>query len=456
MIEKIRDFIESEAEKFGATDDSYYVERNNTGAKAFENGGAFFGFISPEEPDSGPYHDFSLVVFPCKEEKSWLICLGVGSQGFKNDYELSTYPGIRRLFSKLVDKDGICQTNISDIETIMPKSFRDRPEIEYLNKTIDKYKYVLPVCQIINPSNEDGEQRISAFVAAYARMREWPSNEKHRTAVSKALAPYNNPTDIDDIKEIKLLIEERKYVVLQGAPGTGKTWSAREIVKEMEAESFFIQFHAETSYSDFIYGIRPNLSGNELGYTEYIGVLPKAIKYALENEEKKVVLIIDEINRANLSNVLGQVFYLFEHKITESDIEIEVTPNLSLTKLPSNLFVIATMNTADRSLAIIDFALRRRFAWYEMQPKPISIPTFQEKHFNKFQQIFEWYATSEELNLQPGQGYFIANSEKEMKNRVRYELLPLIKEYLQEGLLLSATEEFNNYFEETINKSLFE
>ena len=114
------------------------------------------------------------------------------------------------------------------------------------------------------------------------------------------------------------------------------------------------------------------------------------------------------------------------------------------------------MNTADRSLAVVDFALRRRFAWYSMKPKVITSEKFFKDDFAKIQEIFDWYASSNELSLQPGQGYFIADSEEEMTNRVKYEIFPLIKEYLQEGLIRNAKEEFNNYFATRINQSLFE
>ncbi|WP_223862515.1 AAA family ATPase, partial [Enterobacter hormaechei] len=101
------------------------------------------------------------------------------------------------------------------------------------------------------------------------------------------------------------------------------------------------------------------------------GVLYQAIKYANENEKEKILLIIDEINRANLSNVLGPVFYLFEYQSGKRKVEISVG-NMKLTHLPDNLHVIATMNTADRSLAVVDFALRRRFAWYTLRPYEIT------------------------------------------------------------------------------------
>ncbi len=244
--------------------------------------------------------------------------------------------------------------------------------------------------------------------------------------------------------------------MLQGAPGVGKTRTAKHIANQMGGRTFFIQFHAETSYSDFIYGIMPDVKNSELRYIETTGKFTQALKHAIEYPDVKTIFIIDEINRANLSNVLGPVFYLFEYRMDESDTEIEITPELTLKKLPENLYVIATMNTADRSLAVVDFALRRRFAWYRLKPKPINSSQFFKEDFARIQEIFEWYASGSEMSLQPGQGYFLASSPDEMTNRIRYEIFPLIKEYLQEGFLKSAKEEFNNYFINRIDQSLVE
>lgn len=460
-IENIRQFIKEKAEQFGAKSDNEfnkpYVERNNTGQKALKDNGAYFGFIHPEEETSGPFHDFSLTIFPNDQNKPWLVCLGIGSSGFKNDYELATYPGLRRLFSKLVNERGFCKSDFSDIETSLPKSITGNPDLQHIKNTIKTYSKVLPACQIVDdPESELGKQIIAAFVAGYAKLRDWPSNKEHRKAVSEALEPFLRKETIDETEEVKNLLNERKYIVLQGPPGTGKTRTAKSVAEKIGAKIFFTQFHAETNYSDFIFGIRPDTTNQELRYKEYLGSFSKALKYAIEHNAEKVILIIDEINRANLSNVLGPIFYLFEHKMDISNVDIEIFPNFKVKKLPDNFFVIATMNTADRSLAVVDFALRRRFAWYTLRPKAINSKQFFKEDFTKIQEIFDWYASSEELTLQPGQGYFIADSEDEMKNRIRYEIFPLIKEYLQEGLLRNAKEEFNNYFFTRINLSLFE
>ncbi len=361
-----------------------------------------------------------------------------------------------------------------------------KSEIQHIKNTIKTYTKVLPVCQIVlDPESKKGKEVIAAFVASYAKLRDWPTNQNHRNEISKALDSFLvDDTKEDDLQKIYNLLLERRFVVLQGPPGTGKTRAAKKISENLSATTVFTQFHAETSFSDFIYGIRPDLKNTELNYIEKSGDFTKALKQAIENPNKKTILIIDEINRANLSNVLGPIFYLFEPKMTDSNVEIEISPGFKINKLPKNLYVIATMNTADRSLAVVDFALRRRFAWYNLKPKSIKGKTekleairlkngeekevsisvislednqyFFNEDFNQFEEIFDWYATSNELSLQPGQGYFIAASDEEMKNRIRYELFPLIKEYLNEGLIKSSKEEFNNYFSTRINQSLFE
>jgi len=488
-IENTIDFIEQKAAEFGAKGDSEfnkpYVLRKNISEDALKDNGAFFGFIAPEEEKSGPYHDFSLVIFP-SINGSWLVCLGIGSSGFKNDYELATFPGVRRLFSKLVDDNGFCKSDFSDIETSLPKSFTGINEIIHIKNTIKTYTKVLPVCQIITDSeSEEGKKVLQAFVAAYAKLRDWSTNQSHRNEISKALNPFlNEESKKKDIQLIKNLLLERRFVILQGPPGTGKTRAAKITSDNLNATTVFTQFHAETTFSDFIYGIRPDLQNSQLRYIEKLGDFTKALKKAIENPNKKTVLIIDEINRANLSNVLGPIFYLFEPKMNNSNVEIEISPDFKINKLPDNLYVIATMNTADRSLAVVDFALRRRFAWYDLKPKAIegkalkikairlkngeereeNVPVIQlednqyffMEDFNQFEEIFNWYATSNELSLQPGQGYFIAASDEEMMNRIMYELFPLIKEYLNEGLIKNSKEEFNNYFSTRINQSLFE
>lgn len=442
------------------------IIRTNLQPEAFTSGTAYFGFLNPEEETSGPYSDFSFVVFPDSVDNvtTCVICLAVGSSGFRNDYQLAALPGLRRMFLKLKGQNTFFKASFDDIESTSTDLLKKiRASYTQLASVIEKYKTVLPASCIVNLQEKEGIKTIYAWLATYAKIRSWGTNENKKQA-DACLPSIPSSSVTDETEEIKNFLKKRKYIVLQGAPGTGKTYTALNIANTY-SKTFFEQFHAETTFSDFVYGIEPNMSEDmsQPQFTAKKGVLYQAIEYAKEKEKEKerVLLIIDEINRANLSNVLGPVFYLFEYQSGMRNVEISVG-DMKLTKLPDNLHVIATMNTADRSLAVVDFALRRRFAWYTLRPHeitPESGKKFMDGCYNKFADIFFQYATDDELNLQPGQSYFIVSKQeanKEMKERMIYELMPLIKEYLAEGYLLKAKDAFCDLFLKETGKLMYE
>ena len=427
----------------------------------------FFGFIRPEEPYSGAYSDFSLIVFPGRDSEEFLVSLCVGSQGFTNDYEQASLPGLRRQFLKLIDNDGksFCKPSFNDYESrsIDLVSFvKDGHEV--LKPAVEKYGNCLPVVRYLESSSGVDLKVLSAWLAQFANIRAWPTNQKQRDAVALAISEIPASFVEDDVKLIQRLISERRFIVLQGAPGTGKTFSANKIA-ESYSYVFFEQFHAETTYSDFVCGLEPDLD-NPGSFKLKEGILYKALCKALElkreGAEDRVLLIIDEINRANLANVLGPIFYLFEDREEENKAQIKIGNLPSMSALPDNIDVVATMNTADRSLAVVDFALRRRFSWYTLRPRPLTLEVtsgkvFDSQLFNKIAEIFTIYASDEELNLQPGQSYFIFKSDNsDREDRIIYELMPLIKEYISEGYLTKARESFSNLFVNEVSKQLFE
>lgn len=452
-LEKV--LIES-AISFGMNTDKESNKRNAISRSRIENQyfndqSAFFGFINPDEDFSGGYSDLSFVIFPQKDGGECVMSIGVGSLGYKNDLELASLPGLRRSYLRLMDDDGnsFCKTSFLDIETTSSDLLaKIRTEYPALKGVIETYKTVLLANRIVNPDTD--MDIINAWLAKYAEYRGWASNNTQRKAIKDALKACERKEKKDDFKNIEALLKNRKYIVLQGAPGTGKTYSALKIAKKYN-KTFFTQFHAETTYSDFVYGIQPKLDANTLTYEAKKGILYEAIEYANSNPTENVLLIIDEINRANLSNVLGPVFYLFEYQRGASQ-TIKIGKE-EINQFPKNLYVIATMNTADRSLAVVDFALRRRFSWYTLYPQPIEDidegKIFHKDLFNTISDLFDKYANDDELNLQPGQSYFITdelNADELMKERLIYEIMPLMKEYFAEGYMLKAKDEFCNFF----------
>ena len=427
------------------------IHRSNIKDESFTNQSAYFGFISSDEEFSGAYSDLSFVVFPQKDGGECVMSIGVGSLGYKNDLELASLPGLRRSYLRLMDDDGnsFCKTSFLDIETAANDLLgKIRADFPALKGVIETYKTVLLANRIVNPDND--MNIINAWLAKYAEYRGWASNNSQRKAIKDALKSCERKEKKDDFKNIVSLLKNRKYIVLQGAPGTGKTYSALKIAGNYK-KTFFTQFHAETTYSDFIYGIQPKLDANTLTYEAKKGILYEAIEYANSKPTEDILLIIDEINRANLSNVLGPVFYLFEYQRGATQ-TIKIGED-EINELPKNLYVIATMNTADRSLAVVDFALRRRFSWYTLYPHAIKDiaedKIFHKDLFNTISDLFDKYANDDELNLQPGQSYFVtdkSNAEELMKERLIYEIMPLMKEYFAEGYMLKAKDEFSNFF----------
>lgn len=427
--------------------------------------GAYFGLVNANEEPTGAYSDFSLVIFPNAECTHFVIALGVGSLGFNKDYTVATLPWLRRLFSKLRDSKyagkQFYKVDFSDIES-SSAIMNHLDGVEDLREVLNKYSTVLSACQIVNVENTSEEEALGIvwqWLATYATFREIGSNKAQRTEIQKHLP---KPKELDDYSEEAIYehLREERFIVLQGAPGTGKTWTANRIsVKYFsgdDSKTFFEQFHAETTYSDFVYGIKPKTEGNVLLYEEHYGILIDAIKCAKSG--KPTLLIIDEINRANLSNVLGPVFYLFEKNADERSNPL-IIGGLEMAELPNNFYVIATMNTADRSLAVVDFALRRRFSWITLRPHTVDVgaeKVFMAKEFERFSELFSRYASSEELNLQPGQAYFIARSPEAWNYRLRYELVPLMKEYFNEGYLKNAVSEFSDYIYDKLGIDLYE
>ena len=171
-------------------------------------------------------------------------------------------------------------------------------------------------------------------------------------------------TYLDRIAE---LLRDRRQVIFQGPPGTGKTYVARklaEFLANSKDRVHLVQFHPSYAYEDFIEGIRPTLEGSQTTFRLVPGPLRRAAAAARDEPNAAHFLVIDEINRGNLAKVFGELYFLLEYRDTEIRLPYSNAPF----SLPDNLYLIGTMNTADRSIALVDLALRRRFHFFDFYP----------------------------------------------------------------------------------------
>lgn len=247
------------------------------------------------------------------------------------------------------------------------------------------------------------------------------------------------------------VLKRKKNIILQGAPGVGKTFAAKRLAYAMMGEKDkerieFIQFHQNYSYEDFIMGYKPTENG---GFAMQYGVFYRFCKKAENNPEHDYFFIIDEINRGNMSKVFGELLLLIEkdYRGTSSKLAYQ---NLNFS-VPKNIYIIGMMNTADRSLAMIDYALRRRFSFFDMEPgfETSGFKAYQEKLASeKFNALIECI---QELNTEIaddpslGKGFCIGHSyfcglqadectQEVLEDIVEYDILPMLSEYWFDNL----------------------
>ena len=241
------------------------------------------------------------------------------------------------------------------------------------------------------------------------------------------------------------LLRAKKNIIMQGAPGVGKTYAAKRLAYSMmgvkdAARVMLVQFHQSYSYEDFIEGYRPSGAGFEL----VKGAFYSFCKKAADDEDNEYFFIIDEINRGNLSKIFGELFMLIESDKRGDKLQLLYSRELFC--VPANVHIIGMMNTADRSLAMLDYALRRRFAFVELRPAFDSVgfrdylagldnPRF-EALVREVESLNRAIAEDESL----GEGFCIGHSyfcnmkpetctDAALASIVDYELIPMLEEY---------------------------
>ena len=173
---------------------------------------------------------------------------------------------------------------------------------------------------------------------------------------------------VEFLEEISALLEDKKQVIFQGPPGTGKTYVAQKLAEHWagsDSNVMLVQFHPSYAYEDFVQGFRPKTAdGGQVTFELRDGPLRQIARSAAADATGKYYLIIDEINRGNIAKVFGELYFLLEYRDTPMRLQYSDEPF----SLPPNLYIIGTMNTADRSIALVDLALRRRFYFVEFHP----------------------------------------------------------------------------------------
>ena len=245
--------------------------------------------------------------------------------------------------------------------------------------------------------------------------------------------------DIEHLREIEKLLEDKRQVIFQGPPGTGKTYVARKLANCLSGSKErvrLVQFHPSYAYEDFVQGYRPALVGGQPGFKLRNGPLLEAAERARAEPEAKHFLVIDEINRGNLSKVFGELYFLLEYRDEEMRLLYADEPF----SLPDNLYIIGTMNTADRSIALVDLALRRRFHFVEFHPNTPPVQGLLRSWLAKKAPAMSWVAdivdrANEKLDDQQaaiGPSYFMKDGLGEEMLRLiwRHNVRPYIEEHL--------------------------
>jgi 5-methylcytosine-specific restriction protein B len=430
-----------------------------------DTGVPFAAYIHPANPKAGPYGGLSFVIFPVPHAPC-LVGLVVGTQGLVPDEAVLGRPGHARkaqAISGWLNREfgqgsqvAWAKQDPTRTDTPVPDDLRQKwPEYKSVFDRYGKEMYALFRPGVEQSATKEAVTALLDLVFAERGYRPIASLQADSDRIRAKWFDHLMPV-VEAIK-VKEELDERRFVILQGPPGTGKTKMATDLLaNEYGGHGKTIQFHANTTYEAFVGGLAPVHTEGTFGlqFAPLAGFLMDAAAAAIK-DSRPYLLLIDEINRADLSKILGEAIYLFETK-TELDRTVELQydfgePFHRTLHLPKNLHILGTMNSADRSIAIVDVAVRRRFGFLSLWPQMSVV----EKHgcglmqaaFRDLVSIFIEHAPEDAFNLVPGHSYFLEADDKKARANLKINLAPLLEEYLAQGYVGGFAEPIRNYLQ---------
>jgi 5-methylcytosine-specific restriction protein B len=413
-----------------------------------EDAASYAGWIPSENPSSGPYEGTSFVWFP--GQGGSVAILGIGTNGFGSDAHILGRPGHARRLRALarLHRGAIwVKPDVLDLSSPVPPVVTQRwPGIEAALRSYERVVYAAVAVRGTQDARAV-EDLLDLFFDEHQTpltgeaKRRWEKREKD---IHGAIFPH--PTE----GELQSLLRERRFLVLEGPPGTGKTRLAFRLAGAIGSHTA-IQFHPARTYEDFVVGLFPEPVREGLAFRVKAGDLLSANEAARTREH---VLVLDELNRADLARVLGEAIVLFEVGESSRAVRLAHAPEGHPAELRLNpqLYVLGTRNTADRTIARMDLAIRRRFAFVPIWPDPAPVRAQEVELagelFDDVLATFVEYADEETLRLVPGHAYFLdprpelggEHRAGRVARRLRLELLPLLREYLSDRLCGAASE----------------
>ena len=297
------------------------------------------------------------------------------------------------------------------------------------------------------------------------------SYEKEYKRLGELLNPSNTPKREGNMTKTAIeLLEQFYQIIFHGPPGTGKTHCAKQLLPDLLGDGWddrwsIVQFHPSYNYEDFVRGVQVETTqSGQVVYKTLNRTFGDMCANASKHPDEKFALIIDEINRANVSAVLGELIYALEYRGKPVNTPYAVGGEKQL-MIPKNLYVIGTMNTADRTIGQIDYAVRRRFAFVACPPKREVVEsensglTEQQKILNIYDDVQNLFRKTDNGFLSSdfdpadvcvGHSYFLPSNKEagnplhQIAQKIIWQVVPILREYVKDGVLQeSATPEID-------------